>query len=179
MNVQIGKVRLEIQEGDICSFKGDAVVNAANDHLWMGTGVAGALKRKGGEVIESEAVARGPISVGGAVETTAGELSVRYVIHAAVMGQDLRTDAALIDQATRSSLEVADGLGLRSIALPAFGTGVGGLPLDLCARTMFRAVLQYLHSIGNSGLRQVVFVLYGQAAYEVFLAECARFFEQG
>ena len=99
---------------------------------------------------------------------------MRYVIHAAVMGQDLRTDANLIDQATRSSLEVADSLGLRSIAFPALGTGVGGFPLDSCARTMFRAIQQYVEGTARSGLREVTFMLYGQAAYGAFEAELSR-----
>src|SRR5438132_405862 len=96
----------------------------------MGTGVAGALKRAGGEEIEREAVAKGPIEVGDAVATGAGRLPARWVIHGAVMGQDLRTSADLIERTTSSVLRVADELGARSLALPAFGTGVGGFPLD-------------------------------------------------
>src|SRR3990170_6666431 len=105
----------------------------------MGAGVAGAIKRAGGEEIEREAVAKGPISVGDAVATGAGRLTARYVVHGAVMGQDLRTSPDLVRRTTVRCLEVADELGVASLALPAFGTGVGGFSLDECARIMVAA----------------------------------------
>src|SRR5215510_1029330 len=114
-------LELEVAEGDITALEVDAIANAANNHLWMGAGVAGAIKRAGGEEIEREAVAEGPIEVGDAVATGAGRLPARYVVHGAVMGQDLQTDGALIERTTRRCLEVADELGCESIALPAFG----------------------------------------------------------
>ena len=129
-------MKLEVVDGDIAALEVDAVANAANNHLWMGAGVAGALKRAGGEEIEREAVAKGPIPVGDAVATGAGRLPARWVIHGAVMAQDLRTNAELVERTTRSVLRVADELGAESLALPAFGTGVGGFPLDECARLM-------------------------------------------
>src|SRR5438128_7903252 len=95
---------MEVVEGDITQLDVDAIGNAANDHLWMGAGVAGAIKRAGGEAIEREAVAKGPIPVGSAVATGAGRLHARHVIHGAVMGQDLRTSAELIGQTTRACL---------------------------------------------------------------------------
>ncbi|HXR11275.1 MAG TPA: macro domain-containing protein, partial [Gaiellaceae bacterium] len=113
-------MQLEVVDGDIASLEVDAVANAANDRLWMGAGVAGALKRAGGEEIEREAMAKGPIPVGTAVETSAGRLPARYVIHGAVMGQDLRTNADLVRRTTRACLALADELGCRSLALPAF-----------------------------------------------------------
>src|SRR5215510_13679548 len=122
--------------GDIAAVEADAIANAANDALWMGAGVAGALKRAGGEEIEREAMAQGPIEVGTAIATTAGNLRARYVIHGAAMGQNLRTNADLVRRTTHSCLDVADELGCRSLALPAFGTGVGGFPLAECARLM-------------------------------------------
>jgi len=155
---------LEIVEGDIAALAVDAVANAANNHLWMGAGVAGAIKRAGGEEIEREAVARGPIEVGDAVATGAGRLPARYVIHGAVMGQDLRTDAALIRRATRRCLEVADELALESLALPAFGTGVGGFPLDDCARLMVKAVQEYR----PRSLHRIVFCVFGSDARRAF-----------
>ena len=142
----------------------DAVANAANDHLWMGAGVAGAIKRAGGEEIEREAVAKGPIPVGSAVETTAGRLPARYVIHGAVMGQDLRTNAELIERTTRSCLEIADELGCESVALPAFGTGVGGFPLDECARIMVAAAREY----EPRTLGRAVFAVYGSEGAAAF-----------
>src|SRR5947208_7597412 len=103
-------LRLEVRERDIAAVEADAVANAANNHLWMGAGVAGALKRAGGDEIEREAVAKGPIAVGDAVATGAGRLAAKWVIHGAVMGQDLRTSAELVERTTRSVLRVAEEL---------------------------------------------------------------------
>src|SRR5438445_2628739 len=137
--MRMANLEITVVEGDITRIAAEAIANAANTRLWMGSGVAGALKRAGGEEIEREAIAKGPIEPGDAVATGAGRLRSRYVIHGAVMGQDLKTDAGLIERTTRRCLEVADGLGCASIALPAFGTGVGGFPLDECARIMVSA----------------------------------------
>ena len=157
-------MELEVREGDIAAVEVDAIANAANDHLWMGAGVAGALKRAGGEEIEREAVAQGPIERGTAVATTAGRLPARYVIHGAVMGQNLRTDAALVRRTTRACLALADELGCASLALPAFGTGVGGFPLDECARVM----VDEARAFEASALQRVVFAVYGDAAWSAF-----------
>lgn len=158
--------RIEPVQGDIAAVEADAIVNAANDHLWMGAGVAGALKRAGGDEIEREAMAKGPIAVGAAVATRAGRLRARWVIHAAAMGQDLRTDADKIRRATTSALGVADEVGARSIAFPALGTGVGGFPLDECARVMVEAARAHLAA--GSRLERVIFAVRGDDAYRAF-----------
>ena len=163
---EVGSLVTEIVEGDITAADTDAIVNAANNHLWMGAGVAGAIKRAGGAEVEEEAVAKGPIEVGSAVETTAGALPHKYVIHGAVMGQDLRTDADLIARTTCSCLELADKLGLASVALPAFGTGVGGFPLDECAEVMVGQARDF--STHAETLKRVVFVLFGEPSYNTF-----------
>jgi O-acetyl-ADP-ribose deacetylase (regulator of RNase III) len=155
---------LEVLEGDITALEVDAIANAANNHLWMGSGVAGAIKRAGGEEIEREAVQLGPIEVGDAVATGAGRLAARWVIHGAVMGQDLRTDGELVRRTTESCLRVAEELGAGSLALPAFGTGVGGFPLDECARIMVEAVRGH----ETSALRRVVFAVFGAEAKAAF-----------
>jgi O-acetyl-ADP-ribose deacetylase (regulator of RNase III) len=155
---------LEVVDGDIAALDVDAIANAANDHLWMGAGVAGAIKRAGGEEIEREATAKGPVEVGTAVATGAGRLRARHVIHGAVMGQDLRTSAELIERTTRSCLELADELGCESLALPAFGTGVGGFPLDECARLMVAVARGY----EPRTLRRVVFAVFGADAAAAF-----------
>ena len=155
---------LEVIEGDIAAMAVDAVANAANNYLWMGAGVAGALKRAGGEEIEREAMTQGPIEVGDAVATGAGRLPARWVIHAAVMGQDLATSADAIRRATRRTLELADELGAESLALPAFGTGVGGFPLDECAEIM----VVEARAFQGRALRRVVFAVYGEGAEAVF-----------
>jgi O-acetyl-ADP-ribose deacetylase len=160
-------LELEVREGDIAAVEADAVANAANDALWMGAGVAGALKRAGGAEIEHEAMALGPIALGDAVATTAGRLPARYVIHGAVMGQDLRTDGDLVRRTTRACLRVADELGCRSLALPAFGTGVGGFPLSGCARIM----IEEARTFEPQSLRLVIFAVFGREAYDAFSSE--------
>ncbi len=159
-------MELEVVEGNIAELEVDAIANAANNHLWMGAGVAGAIKGAGGEEIEREAVAKGPIEIGDAVATGAGSLPARYVIHGAVMGQDLSTDGDKIARTTKRVLEVADELGVRSLALPAFGTGVGGFPLQECAAIMVGQARAH----EPASLERVVFAVYGDAAEEAFRA---------
>jgi O-acetyl-ADP-ribose deacetylase len=157
---------VDVIEGDITEADTDAIANAANNHLWMGSGVAGAIKHNGGEQIEREAVARGPIEVGSAIATTAGDLPHEYVIHGAVMGQDLETSAELISGTTESCLDRADELGLSSVALPAFGTGVGGFGLEECARLMLGAIDRFTER--RKRLERVALVLFGREAFDAF-----------
>jgi O-acetyl-ADP-ribose deacetylase (regulator of RNase III) len=157
-------VQIEVVEGDITALEVDAIANAANDRLWMGAGVAGAIKRAGGDEIEREAVARGPIAIGDAVATGAGRLAAKHVIHAAVMGQDLSTNAETVAAATRSTLAVADGLGVKSLALPAFGTGVGGFPLEEAATIMVAEV----RAFEPKSLERVLFAVFGAQAAAIF-----------
>lgn len=151
---------------DIATLAVDAVVNAANDHLWMGSGVAGALRAAGGEEIEREAVGKGPIPVGTAVVTRPGRLPARWVIHAAVMGQDLVSDEELVRRATKEALEIADRLLCVSVALPAFGTGVGGLPLASVATWMAEVALRH----EAKTLRDIRFVVRDDTDRGVFQA---------
>jgi O-acetyl-ADP-ribose deacetylase (regulator of RNase III) len=150
--------------GDITSLDVDGVVNAANSQLWMGAGVAGAIKRAGGQEIEEEAVGLGPIPIGESVVTKAGKLKARHVIHAAAMGPDLVTDAGKIRRATETALLRAKERNLASIALPALGTGVGAFPLPDAARIMAQSVRD--HCLAGTSLRKVVFAVLGQAARE-------------
>jgi O-acetyl-ADP-ribose deacetylase (regulator of RNase III) len=159
-------MELEVVEGDITELDVDAVANAANNELWMGAGVAGAIKRAGGAEIEQEAVAQAPIAVGQAIATGAGNLRAKHVVHAAVMGQDLQTSAELISQATRRTLEVADELGSHSLAMPAFGTGVGGFPIGQCAELMVTEA----RAFEPANLERVVFAVFGHDAEQAFQA---------
>jgi len=157
---------LEIADGDIAAQTTDAIVNAANNHFWMGSGVAGAIKARGGSEIERDAMAQGPVEPGECVITSGGRLATAHVIHAAVMGQDLQTSAQLIRRATQQSLAMADAHRLASIALPAFGTGVGGFPLDECARVMIESIRTFAPTAAS--LRLVRLVLFGRPAYDTF-----------
>ena len=166
MERRFGQTTVSVHQGDITRLTVDAIVNAANTHLWMGGGVAGAIRRAGGPEVEAEAVRQAPIRVGEAVATTAGALPCRNVIHAATMGQDLTTSEAAIRAATHSSLRLADALGLSSLALPALGTGVGGFSLGEAARLMVEETAAYLR--GPSGLQTIILVGFTAEAAEAF-----------
>ncbi len=162
-------LRVRVVQGDIAEQAVDAVVNAANNALWMGAGVAGALRRRGGAGIEAEAMAQGPIPVGEAVVTGGGALPARHVIHAAVMGQDLTTDAEKIRRATTNALARAEELGAQSVAFPALGTGVGGFPLEEAARI----IVQQARPRWVDTDREVVLVAWDAAARRAFEAALA------
>ena len=165
--MQIKDCQIEIVKGDITELKVDAIVNAANNKLEMGGGVAGAIKRKGGQAIEEEAIKIGPIKIGEAVATAAGKLPAKYVIHAATMGLDFKTDEIKIRNSCASALKTAEKLKINSIALPALGCGVGGFPLLASAKIMSQEVLKHLRE-NDSNLKKIVFCLYDQEAFEVF-----------
>ncbi len=168
MRKESQKIKISVIQGDITEQEVDAIVNAANNHLWMGVGVAGAIKRKGGNEIEKEAMSKGPIPVGEAVVTKAGKLKAKYIIHAAVMGQELVTNEQHIRNATLNSLKRAEDLKIRSIAFPAFGTGVGGFSIDQSARTMLDEVRDFSKRVEY--LKEVRFVLFDKKSYDVWRA---------
>jgi O-acetyl-ADP-ribose deacetylase (regulator of RNase III) len=167
MKVKVGSTTFSIVRGDITEAEVDAIVNAANAGLSMGTGVAGAMKRKGGTVIEEEAVRQGPIEPGEAVLTVAGNLVATHVIHAAALGQDLKTNPERVAAATRSSLALAEKHKLLSIAFPALGSGIGGVPPAQSAEAMVSTVVDHVKK-GNTSLQKVLFVLYQDEAFKAF-----------
>jgi O-acetyl-ADP-ribose deacetylase (regulator of RNase III) len=173
MKHKLGQATIEIEKGDISVMEVDAVVNAANTSLAMGAGVAGALKKRGGVVIEEEAMRLGPVDVGEAVLTTAGNLRATHVIHAAVMGTDLKTDPETIGKTTQAVLALAVKHRLSTLAMPALGTGVGHVAPQLSAEAMIAAVLAHLKG-GASSLKRVVFVLYQDDAHRVFVDTLKR-----
>ena len=157
---------IEVRKADITKLEVDAIANAANTDLKHGGGVAGAIVRAGGRVIQDESDERAPIGVGDAVSTTAGELPATWVIHAATMELGGPTSAEAIRAATASTLDLADQLGARSLGLVAFGTGVGGFPLAEAARIEVEEVRRHL--AGESGLARVVFAVFGDEARGAF-----------
>jgi len=142
--------RVEVREGDITKLEVDAIANAANTQLRHGGGVAGAIVRAGGRVIQQESDRKAPIALGEAVETGAGDLPARWVIHAATMELGGPTSADIIRRATTSTLAKADELGAASLGLVAFGTGVGGFPVEEAARIEVEEVRR--HAGGDTGL---------------------------
>ncbi len=169
MRVTINGKILEVVKGDITDESTDAIVNAANNHLWMGAGVAGAIKRRGGERIEEEAVAQGPVEPGEAVLTSAGALSARYVLHAAVMGQDLHTSADLIRRAYVGALAIAEREQLASVSVPALGTGVGGFSAFHAASILIGVSVDVLQRAKS--LRHIRIVLFDDELLDAFTKE--------
>lgn len=164
----VGNTQVVFKVGDLTKERADALVNAANNNGWMGGGVAGALRRAGGQEIEDEAVAKGPVDVGEAWVTGAGSLEAKYVIHAAVMAMDFNTDFDKIYRSTRETFKRADELGLRSLAIPAFGTGVGRFPPGKAAEAMLKALKEHLADSGTS-VNRMSFVLYNEDIYNEFV----------
>jgi O-acetyl-ADP-ribose deacetylase (regulator of RNase III) len=159
--------RILIQQGDLTEMEVDAIVNAANNDLILGAGVAGAIRRKGGEEIQRECDDIGSIPVGYAVITGGGKLKARHVIHAASMSLGgMRTTAKTLRTSTAHSLRLAAERNLKSIAFPAVGTGVSGLPIDECAQIMLIEALQHLK--GVTSLETVYFVLFDARSCEIF-----------
>ncbi len=174
MQVTVNRTSLELAQSDITGMETDAIVNAANEHLAHGGGVAGAIARRGGPAIQRESDAwvqrHGRVPPGSAAITGGGQLPARYVIHAVGPIYD-RTNpsrsAELLASAVRSSLTLADAHGLKSIALPAISAGIFGYPLEAAARVILAATVEYLE--GETGLERVVFCLFGQPAFEAFV----------
>lgn len=159
--------RIVVVMGDITDMEVDAIVNAANTDLVLGSGVAGAIRRKGGPSIQSECDKLGPIPLGEAAVTGGGALHARYVIHAAGMRPGGIVGRESLIAATRNSLLRADELSLGTVAFPAIGTGVGGFPLEECARIMTENVTDYLKKEDTS-IERVYFVLFDEPAFRVF-----------
>jgi O-acetyl-ADP-ribose deacetylase (regulator of RNase III) len=159
-------LRLEVVEGDITQLEVDAIANAANTNLKHGGGVAAAIVRAGGRMVQEESDERAPIELGEAVATSAGEMPSKWVIHAATMRLGGPTSAEIIRAATASTLAVADELGAKSLALVAFGTGVGGFPVEEAARIEVEELRRHLAE--GSDLERVVFAVFGEDAHRAF-----------
>jgi O-acetyl-ADP-ribose deacetylase (regulator of RNase III) len=157
-------IAVDVLQADVTKLDVDAIANAANTRLRHGGGVAAAISRAGGPAVQRESDEKAPIGLGDAVETTGGDMPAQYVIHAATMELGGPTSAEVITQATRSTLSKADDLGCRSLALVAFGTGVGGFPLDEAARLMVDAVRGH----DPRSLERVVFAVHGDDAERAF-----------
>lgn len=158
--------------GDITKLEVDAIVNAANTRLVMGGGVAGAIKRAGGKEIEEEAVAKGPIRIGEAVETTAGKLKAEYVIHSPTMNMDFKTDENKIRLAVRAALKKAEELGIESLAFPAFGTGVGGFSKEKAAEIMVEEIRKHIDA--GTKLKKIILADINEDQVKFFEKEIAK-----
>jgi O-acetyl-ADP-ribose deacetylase len=170
-----GATDVWVWQGDITAADAQAIVNAANNEGWLGSGVAGAIRRAAGDQVEAEAVAQAPWPVGDAVRTGPGRLGdrgVKAILHAAAMAPGRPASAAAVGSATAAALHLAAAEGLTSVALPALGTGVGGVELEAAAAAMGAAVRD--HCAGPTPVTRVVFALYDRSALERFGAALER-----
>jgi O-acetyl-ADP-ribose deacetylase (regulator of RNase III) len=174
VKIQMNGTLLELFEGDITELDVEAVVNAANENLRLGSGVAGAIRAKGGPSIQAECDRIGTTPVGTAVITGAGELKAKHVIHAVGPKMGEGDEDRKLSSAVRSSLALADRHGLKSIALPAISTGNFGFPLDRCARVTLTEIHRYLQ--GGTKLERVVICLFGADSFNIFRRELRRGF---
>lgn len=165
---QSWRSKIVIRQGDITECTTDAIVNAANNDLQLGGGVAGAIRRKGGPEIQRDCDLIGPVPLGEAAITTGGRLRAKFVIHAASMRLGAATSEDNLRASTRNSLRRAEERGLESVAFPAIGTGIAGFPLERCAEVMLGEVRRHL--IRATAPAQVEFVLFDRPAYETFVA---------
>jgi O-acetyl-ADP-ribose deacetylase (regulator of RNase III)/ADP-ribose pyrophosphatase YjhB (NUDIX family) len=174
--MKIKDCEIKVIQQDITELKADVIVNAANNKGVMGGGLALAIKKKGGKIIEDEAVKKCPIGIGEAIFTAAGSLKAKYIIHAATMGMDFKTDEVKIRNSCRNSLKAADELGVKSLAFPALGCGVGGFSLLASAKIMAQEIWRYLRE-EKSGLKEITFCLYDQEAYDIFNQGVIKYLE--
>ena len=158
--------KIALLQGDLTEMEVDAIVNAANNDLQLGGGVAGAIRRKGGEAIQRECDAIGSIPIGGAAITTGGKLRPRFVIHAASMQLGGATTARALRSSTAHALRIASEKGLRTIAFPAVGTGIAGFPISECARILLHEVVDHLKN--PTSLEKIYFVLFDTQALSEF-----------
>ena len=172
MKVDIANSVLELIDGDITEMDTDAIVNAANAQLVLGGGVAGAIRQKGGPTIQQECNKIGGTFVGGAVITTGGKLKAKYVIHAVCPRMGEGDEDTKLKNATLNSLKLADKHNLKSISFPAISAGIFGFPIERCAEIMLRTTIEYLK--GTTGLKRVVFCLFGKESYDVFERQLDR-----
>lgn len=169
MEVSVNHSVIELIEADITGLEIDCIVNPANAQLVLGGGVAGAIARKGGEVIQSECTAIAPISVGSAVITSGGNLKARHVIHAVGPRLGEGDEENKLGEATRNSLKVSDENSIKSIAFPAISTGIFGFPMDKCAAIMLNETVDYLK--GDTSIERVIFCLFDEKALEIFVQQ--------
>jgi O-acetyl-ADP-ribose deacetylase (regulator of RNase III)/ADP-ribose pyrophosphatase YjhB (NUDIX family) len=165
--MKLQNTELKIIQGDITQLDCDAIVNPADTSLLMNAGLAGVIRQSGGGEIESEAVAKGPIKVGGAIWTKAGRLKCRYIIHAATMGKDNKTDEMKIRRACANALRCANQLNVTSLAFPALGCGVGGFPPEGAAKVMAQEMMKFFNW-QKTMIGEVIFCLYDKETFEKF-----------
>ena len=175
--MKIKNIEILITKGDITESGNEAIVNAANNKFYMGGGVAGAIKKKGGKIIEEEAIKQGPVDVGEAVITSAGVLKAKYVIHAATMKMDFKTDEDIIRKAAHSTFKLAQEKIISSIAFCALGCGTGGFSYEAASKIMAQEIFRYLQETKEPTLKKIEFILFSEEALKIFQKNIADYLE--
>jgi len=175
--MKIKDTEILITKGDVTESIAEAIVNAANNQFYMGGGVAGAIKKKGGKIIEEEAIKQGPVEPGCAVITQAGGLKAKYVIHAATMKMDFKTDEDIIRRATYNTLKLAQNKKISSIAFCALGCGVGGFSYETASKIMAQEVFRYLQTTSLPTLKKIEFILFSEGALKIFQKNISDYLE--
>ncbi len=175
--MKLGDTEVTVVKEDITEINSEAIVNAANNEFRMGGGVAGAIKRAGGKIIEEEAMKKGPVKVGEAIISSAGSLKAKYVVHAVTMKMDFKTDEEIIRKATYSSLICAQENKVSSIAFCALGCGVGRVSFEAASKLMAQEVFRYLWQVKEPTLRKIIFVLNSDKAFQVFQKNVISYLE--
>ncbi len=176
MKIQVMGASLEIRQGDITATEAEAIVNPANTLLWLGGGISAAIKARGGETIEEEAVRQGPIEIGQAVLTSAGKLQAKHVIHAVIAGQDLKASEESVRTAMRNSLTLAAQRRINSIAVPSLVSEKSSMSAHACARAMIEETIAFLEN--SQAIRHVFFVLSDHDTYDIFKRQLETMFSR-
>ena len=176
MKLHIGDASITISKGDITEEIVEAIAIPSNSRLWMGGNLAEVIKRKAGEDVETEAMKQGPVDMGQVVITSAGELSQKYILHAVIMGQDLKPTMETIKNGTRNVLNRAEEMGIESIAVPCFGTSVGKFPPKQAAQAMVEQFVNVL--LDAQKLRDIRIILHNETIYKAFIEEFEQKFSK-
>ena len=161
---------INLRVGDITDFDGDAIVNPANTLMIMGGGVAGAIKRVAGDEVEKEALKYAPVPVGSAIATSAGKMkNVKYIIHSPTMERPaMRTSVEKVRAAVKAALMKAKELGIKDIAFPGMGTGVGGVPYNIAAKVMYDEIANFIKNVGSGSIERILLVAYRDELFKEF-----------
>ena len=167
---KVGNVIIEVIKGDITKVHVEAIVNPANSLMIMGGGVAGAIKRVAGDEVEKEALKYAPVPVGSAIATSAGKMkNVKYIIHAPTMERPaMRTSVEKVRAAVKAALMKAKELGIKDIAFPGMGTGVGGVPYNIAAKVMYDEIANFIKNVGSGSIERILLVAYRDELFKEF-----------
>lgn len=177
MELHIGRVKVKILQGDLTDQDVDAIVIGTNDRLWMSGRLGDLVKRKAGEDVETEAMKQGPMQIGDVAITSAGELkNVKYILHTVIMAQDLQPTEQSIELGIKNVIAKAESLGIRSLAVSAFGTGKAEVPPETSAKSMLKPLIDAL--LDTRKIEEVRFILHNEGIFNTFVQTTEELFSR-